>query len=658
MERAPSHGTKRPDRPRSGRRALRSAVVLGCLALLTVITAGPATSTTTTVPNDATGAGQLATAMAATGFTPGAASFQTVPPMGTPHAVSNTPLAGFPTSGSTYAILTSGDANLAETPNTSGSSGLSLGGNAVRGDTDRDVSVLAIPFSVAAGQNCLTLDLRFLSDEFPEFVGGGVNDGFVAEIDDSTWTTSGNVITAPNNFAFDPAGDVISINSSGATSMSAAEATGTTYDGATPLLSASTAVTPGTHTLYLSIFDQGDMVYDSAVFIDRLGLGFVPDPDTQCTPGATPFAMALDPPDATNPVGTSHTVTATLTQGGAGLAGETVSFTVTGANPQTGTATTDATGKATFTYTGTNPGQDNIVACFDETGDGDCEASASATKTWTSIQPGNLPPVVDSGPDKTAPAGTDVVLDGSASDPDDGPVTPLEISWILSVIGPGDASSCTFTGTSTVNPVLNCTVPGNYLVQIGAFDGEDFVDDLGAQVTFTTSSEDTTPPECALASVSASGITVQVGDAGSGLASVVVTKAKNADVVVPSFTSGSTEDHIVTATKIKASKGSTVELVVSDVAGNTTTCDPVLAELSAGETRSFAGVPAAERFFSVSDAEGVAAIGVEVNGVERIIWSPDGKTIDLGELAAVNTIRVRVLGAAGTSATIMIWDGK
>src|SRR5690606_18972171 len=110
---------------------------------------------------------------------------------------------------------------------------------------------------------------------------------------------------------------------------------------------------------------------------------------------------------------------------------------------------------------------------------------------------------------------------------------------------------------------------------------------------------------------------------------------------------GSTEDHIVTATKIKASKGSTVELVVSDVAGNTTTCDPVLAELSAGETRSFAGVPAAERFFSVSDAEGVAAIGVEVNGVERIIWSPDGKTIDLGELAAVNTIRVRVLGAAG-----------
>ena len=65
----------------------------------------------------------------------------------------------------------------------------------------------------------------------------------------------------------------ISINAAGAASMSEGEAAGTTYDGATPLLSASTPITSGAHSLYLSIFDQGDHIYDSAIFLDRLRLG-------------------------------------------------------------------------------------------------------------------------------------------------------------------------------------------------------------------------------------------------------------------------------------------------------------------------------------------------------------------------------------------------
>ncbi len=47
-------------------------------------------------------------------------------------------------------------------------------------------------------------------------------------------------------------------------------ARGTTFDGATRLLRASTPITPGRHRLYLSIFDQGDRIYDSAVFLDNL----------------------------------------------------------------------------------------------------------------------------------------------------------------------------------------------------------------------------------------------------------------------------------------------------------------------------------------------------------------------------------------------------
>ena len=137
-----------------------------------------------------------------------AASFVALPPSGTPNAVSTTPLAGFPTAGPSYTIMTSGDATLADQPNDSGSSGVGLGGANVRGNTDYDVSILKIDLNVPVGINCLSFDFRFLSDEFPEFVGSSVNDGFVAELDNSTWTTVDSVINAPNNFAFDPSGDV------------------------------------------------------------------------------------------------------------------------------------------------------------------------------------------------------------------------------------------------------------------------------------------------------------------------------------------------------------------------------------------------------------------------------------------------------------------
>ncbi len=149
----------------------------------------------------------------------------------------------------------------------------------------------------------MSVDFRFLSDEFPEFVGSSVNDAFVAELDVSDFSadsSQSNRVIAPHNFAFDAQGNVISINTTGATEMSEAEATGTTYDGATPPLRAFTSITPGTHTLYLSIFDQGDSIYDSAVFLDNLVVFTAPVGG--CREGATPD---LTPPDTTITAGPS-----------------------------------------------------------------------------------------------------------------------------------------------------------------------------------------------------------------------------------------------------------------------------------------------------------------------------------------------------------------
>jgi len=79
-------------------------------------------------------------------------------------------------------------------------------------------------------------------------------------------------------------------------------------------------------------------------------------------PGAT---LSLAPPSQNVPVGSPATVTATLQNScGTGLQGAPITFTVqSGPNAgTTGTVTTDVNGQASFTYTGTVPGTDTIVA--------------------------------------------------------------------------------------------------------------------------------------------------------------------------------------------------------------------------------------------------------------------------------------------------------
>lgn len=220
-----------------------------------------------------------------------AASFLEKPSLGTPTALVDLNLSSFPLVGGGFGLLTTGNAHFADDPNSSGSTGADLGGGNRRGDTDYDVVVLRMDLLIPAGATCLSIDFKFFSDEFPEFINTGFNDAFIAELDVSNWTTAGSLISAPNNFAFDPAGNPISINAAGLTSMTAAAALGTTYDGATPLLRAMTPISPGPHSLFLSIFDQGDGIYDSAVFLDNLRV-FSAAP-SQCSVGANPLGNSV-----------------------------------------------------------------------------------------------------------------------------------------------------------------------------------------------------------------------------------------------------------------------------------------------------------------------------------------------------------------------------
>ena len=227
-----------------------------------------------------------------------------------PTGVGTTPLAGFPTNGSTYGIITSGNAAFADDPNDDGGAGWDWGDEATAiGPGVYDHQVVRIDLGAATG-NCLAFDFKFLSEEYPEYVSSGFNDAFIAQL--NTWGVTADpttqTVTAPGNFAAG-AGDVISVDGAGPSAMTAEQAAGSTYDGSTLPLIARTPVTAGsTNTLYLTIFDQGDGILDSAAFVDNIR--YETQAAGQCK------SLAVDPFEGTTGVlvapGTTGTFSPTL----------------------------------------------------------------------------------------------------------------------------------------------------------------------------------------------------------------------------------------------------------------------------------------------------------------------------------------------------------
>jgi hypothetical protein len=263
------------ERRRAWRRAGVACGMAAAAASAAALTAPTANGIIVEYPADPS-ATAVARAMAVDRSVVRRAVFSAVPPGSKPAAVATTRLAGFPRplSGASYAILTNGNARRAGDANTAGDSGSTAGGPSIRGA--RDVTIMRIDLRIPQKANCLSFRFRFLSEEYPEFVGDEFNDAFIAELNASTWTAATKQdpsIDAPRNFAVTSGGQPIRINRAGATAMTAFRAKGTTYDGATRILRASTRVNRATRHLYLSIFDQGDRIYDSAVFIDKLIVG-------------------------------------------------------------------------------------------------------------------------------------------------------------------------------------------------------------------------------------------------------------------------------------------------------------------------------------------------------------------------------------------------
>ncbi len=252
-----------------------------CLVIALLI-AAPSVSAAVT-GKSATQAMDVATALEGNPGLVTGASFTEYPPTGLMGLIASAGVSdavitssyGIP-AGPTFAILSSGDATSADGGGTSTNHGSNARGA-------NDVVILKVDVQIPSPHNCIAVDLQFLSAEYPTYVGSNFNDAFIAEFGASTWSVSGGTVNAPDNFAFDAGGAPLTINSA---TMSAGNAAGSPYGGATNLLTAASPATPGAHSVFFSIFDASDGQFDSVAFLDNLR-SFQAPPGT-CKAGIQP----------------------------------------------------------------------------------------------------------------------------------------------------------------------------------------------------------------------------------------------------------------------------------------------------------------------------------------------------------------------------------
>ena len=224
--------------------------------------------------------------------------------------VSSEDLLAFPRQGAEYGVMSTGDAERLTAGDQSEFISSAFGGDSyAESDSLYDLTRISIDLAVPLGSRCLSLDLRFLSEEFPEYVGSKFNDAFLAELnpglsswdvipDDEATPENEQGFDAPSNFAAAPTADglsttVLSINTTNEGWFLASHAAGTPFDGSSILLRATTPVDPTATTaeLVLTIFDQGDQGFDSAVMMDALTFW----PNAECAGQFVAPESSVDP---------------------------------------------------------------------------------------------------------------------------------------------------------------------------------------------------------------------------------------------------------------------------------------------------------------------------------------------------------------------------
>ncbi len=135
---------------------------------------------------------------------------------------------------------------------------------------------------------------------------------------------------------------------------------------------------------------------------------------------------------------------------------------VTGANPQTVQATTNANGMATVSYSGTTAGADLIQASA--TTGGQSLYSNQAAETWSNST--SQPPSITVVGDSTLTLPNPGVYQATVADPDAPNGGAISVAW-SEVSGPGTA---TFSAPTALATGATFSAPGGYVLQVTATD--------------------------------------------------------------------------------------------------------------------------------------------------------------------------------------------
>lgn len=192
------------------------------------------------------------------------------------------PLAGFPHEGASFVILSTGHAASAYLPDFNNNERLSRGGarddmssilDGLSTQEGQDMVQLTLDLRVPGWARGLAFDFQFFTEEWPDYYGFPFNDTFLAQVGTNLFEIDWDgTVTAPGNVAFDTNGQLVGVNVGfGLNPQFPNPDTGTTYDGTTGLLTTRFPIPEGQNrlTLTLSLFDAGDSVLDSAVFLDN-----------------------------------------------------------------------------------------------------------------------------------------------------------------------------------------------------------------------------------------------------------------------------------------------------------------------------------------------------------------------------------------------------
>jgi hypothetical protein len=260
------------------------------------------------------------------------------------------------------------------------------------------------------------------------------------------------------------------------------------------------------------------------------------DVDTGATVSGSPYILlsgggitvksniSLTPASATNPVGGSHTVTATVLKGGSPEAGKTVTFSID-SGPNVGatgtcspiTCATDVNGQVTFTYADSGGvGTDSISATFVD--DAGALEKATATKTWVAATD---PAITATGTPVAATEGVSISSAVATITDPDASATASEYS---ATINWGD-SSVTTTGTVAGPAGGPFTVSGSHTyTEEGSFKVTAAITDVDNVSNGATATSTATVADAAL---SATGMTLN--STNPVPANTVVTSFTDAD---------------------------------------------------------------------------------------------------------------------------------